>query len=188
MNRIIFKLLFSFFSITVILYIFKISTYSPPKLPYILEESAKIPVFFHGKPSFSQESIDIAMKAFSINVAKEDFWPLMDLSQDDRGVTYPGSILNKPQVFVGPEAFISWGILGSTLAHDIEIHCQQNVYLIVFKDLLGFDGTGDAEREAYSHEIFYKNRFHLTDREVVDIRDIMTQHYPSLKWPILSSK
>jgi len=96
---------------------------------------------------------------------------------DYRGLTIPGNIIYKTKILLGPEAFVSWGILGSTLAHEIEIHCKQNVYLIILKDLLNLDGTKYAEREAYSHEINNKERFNLTDEEVNSIEEVMNQFY-----------
>ena len=82
------------------------------------------------------------------------------------------------EVTVGPAAFESWGLLGSTLAHELEVHCQQNFTYIRLLDLLGLDGTLKAEREAYQHELSNAGRFHLGEVERENIKATMDFYYP----------
>ena len=78
----------------------------------------------------------------------------------------------------GPVAFESWALLGSTLAHEIEIHCEQSFLLIRLMDTVGFSGTLSAEREAYMHEISNRERFNLSEYEIANIRNTMNYFYP----------
>jgi hypothetical protein len=95
-------------------------------------------------------------------------------------------------------AFTSWGILGSTLAHEIEIHGNQSFLKIEFLNFLysyiqnnskfvssifpSFDimtyenmGLGSylAEKEAYSYEINSDKRFNLKIKEVLAIKNTL---------------
>lgn len=166
------------FFVFVLVIIGKISFTPTYKTPLPLLYAKRIPVKITGKPKVSAESIDIAMKAYSIYLPNNTVNPSVDKAMVDRGLTLPGNVFFSTKVFIGPEAFMSWGLLGSTLAHEVEIHCRQNVYLIVLKDILGLEGTLWAEREAYSYEISNKNRFHLTSSEIEDIKIIRDQFYP----------
>jgi hypothetical protein len=89
--------------------------------------------------------------------------------------------MSKTKVFVGPTAFSSWGMLGSTLAHEVEVHCRQNFPLIVLKDQLGLDGTVEAEREAYEYEIQNAGRFGLDHRDQNLIAATVEYYYPREK-------
>jgi hypothetical protein len=130
------------------------------------------------RPSLNQESIDYALKIFDIKVPKNVNHPSLDMLIEDRGLTTyhtDGTIT----VVVGPNAFTSWGILGSTLAHELEVHCLQNVRSVIARDLLGLNGTRDAERAAYMHEIKNHKRFGLSQKEVYNVIETMEMFYPA---------
>lgn len=129
-------------------------------------------------PEISQNSIDRAIELFSIKMPKGVEWPLLDLSIQDRGVTILDGYSGEMRVLIGPGAFSSWAILGSTLSHELEVHCRQNFGLVRFLDFIGFDGTTMAEREAYQHEIEHAIRFGLTRSEISGIQDTMDFFYP----------
>ncbi len=130
------------------------------------------------KPTLSQESVDAAMEMFNIKVPHNVQSPTFDASLEDRGLTTLRGWGHKLEVSVGPAAFESWGLLGSTLAHELEVHCRQNFTLIRALDLIGFNGTWDAEREAYHHELDNAKRFHLTESERFNIKATLDFYYP----------
>ncbi len=130
------------------------------------------------KPPMTQESIDIAMEMFNIQVPKNADAPKLDMKLEDRGLTTLNGYGKKLEVTIGPAAFTSWAVLGSTLAHEVEIHCNQNFSLIRMKDMLGLDGTNGAEREAYLHELSNSDRFKLKEADQASIRETMDYYYP----------
>ena len=133
------------------------------------------------KPPISQDSIDLALIMFDIEVPENARHPLYDNNLVDRGVTTQSGWLNPLQVRIGREAFESWGILGSTLAHELEIHCQQSFTWINILDVFGLDGTHKAERQAYSYEISNAKRFGLTKKDVKNIKITMDYFYPTVE-------
>ena len=91
----------------------------------------------------------------------------------DRGRTSWNLFGGLVAVQIGPIAFTSWGLLGATLAHELEIHCQQNLMAISFKDALGIDAKNAAEKAAYAHELANANRFGLSPEETQRIKDTL---------------
>lgn len=136
------------------------------------------PVQFVGGPSPSQSDINQALEAFEIKIPKNVKGPFFSSELDDRGLTIRKGIMSDAVVYVGPEAFSSWGLLGSTLAHEIEVHCRQNFLAIHFQNISGFDGTGYAEREAYGYELAHAERFGLSVYERDLISSTMVYFYP----------
>lgn len=137
----------------------------------------------NSKPSLSQESIDIALVMFDIRIPPNAMHPVFDPELEDRGLTTLRGWGRKLEVTIGPAAFASWGLLGSTLAHELEVHCQQNFAMIRLQDLFGLEGTANAEREAYIHELNNAERFHLSNVERVNIQATMDFYYPTNKQP-----
>ncbi len=127
----------------------------------------------------TQESIDLALKMFAIEVPPTATAPRLDLNLEDRGLTTLNGWGSKLDVTIGPAAFSSWALLGSTLAHELEVHCLQNFFVIRVKDALGLKGTDQAEREAYMHELANSNRFHLKQSDQINIKATMDYYYPS---------
>lgn len=129
-------------------------------------------------PEISQASINLALVMFGINVPASAEFPLLDQDLKDRGMTTRGAFMEKAKVTIGPAAFSSWGLLGSTLSHELEVHCQQNFLAIYVLDFVGLDGTGTAEREAYVHELKNARRFGLEIADSQMIADTMEYYYP----------
>jgi hypothetical protein len=129
-------------------------------------------------PEVSQASIDLAMVLYGIEVPPGAEPPRLDMELKDRGLTTRGAFMEKAKVTVGPAAFTSWSLLGSTLSHEIEVHCQQNFLAIYMMDLAGLDGTGAAERQAYVHELRNARRFGLEIADAQMIADTMDFYYP----------
>lgn len=159
-------------------------------------------------PTVSQDSIDAAVEAFSIDVPKTVLGPHLDMTLYDRGLTTGDSFDAEKSVAIGPAAFTSWGILGSTLGHEIEVHAKQSFLKIVLLDKISRlklsskrffskafagnhsvkdgvekeyveDGTWKAEREAYQYEMSEAERYGLSNREVKSIEHIVNTYYPA---------
>ena len=129
-------------------------------------------------PAVSQQSLDVAMAVFGIDVGPNTALPLLDLDLADRGLTSRGGLSSRSVITIGPPAFSSWGLLGSTLAHEVEIHGRQNFFAISFLDMIHLDGTGAAERQAYQHEISSARRFSLPIDDKQMIAETMEYYYP----------
>ena len=130
------------------------------------------------KPPMTQESIELAMQMFHIEVPQGASYPRLDPNLEDRGLTTMNGWGKDLDVTVGPAAFTSWALLGSTLAHELEVHCRQSFFLIRVKDMIGMKGTDEAEREAYLHELTNSERFHLKTTDQLNIRATMDYYYP----------
>ena len=116
------------------------------------------------------------------NVISLEFNPKLD----SRGVVKFAGIGGYCEVEIGPYAFRSEGLLGSTLAHELEGHCNQNHLYIALLDSLSFFwavplGTGLAEQEAYRIEINGRERFGLSDDENEVIEYFLDDYAPSFK-------
>ena len=146
---------------------------SPFATDSIYESDVYLREEFGPLPALSGASIDEAIKRFSIYVPKNIARPEIDQDLTDRGRTswnlFGGSIAVK----LGPVAFSSWGLLGATLAHELEIHCQQNLVAITFKDAFGLDAKNNAEKEAYAHELSNAERFGLSTEETERIKETL---------------
>jgi hypothetical protein len=129
-------------------------------------------------PEMTQESIDLAMKIFAIKLPANTSHPTFDPALKDRGLTVSHPLSGDISVTIGPAAFENWALLGSTLAHEVEIHCRQPLLLVMIADFLGVDGTGIAEREAYRYELANQERFKLDSWDARAIEDTMNHFYP----------
>lgn len=129
-------------------------------------------------PPLRQESIQKAIELYQIKIPKNVVTPTLDLSMTDRGLTVRRGALAPLKVFIGPDAFSSWPLLGSTIAHEVEVHCRQNFLAIHLMDLAGLDGTGNAEREAYEYELRHAERFGLAPYDRDLIRSTASYFYP----------
>ena len=120
-----------------------------------------------GVPPVSQESIDIAVAHFKIRVPQSSEFPELDRELEDRGATYSPSFFGGYKIIkIGRAAFSSWGMLGATLAHEAEVHGNQNFSWVVVRDAFLLQGTEQAECDAYRYEVNNAVRFGLTEEEV----------------------
>lgn len=158
-----------------------ITSCAPSFLPegYIMRvPGPKIPVTsLKDTPDCGQDSINIAMDAFSIDIKGACQYPKFDTHLMDRGIT---SL--KPNgeytVSIGPAAFESWSLLASSLAHELEVHCGQNFFIIRVLDGFGYHGTHRAEREAYTYELRNQIRFGHSQETAEDIVSTRDYYYP----------
>lgn len=155
-------------------------------------------------PGQSQESLDLAAELFSVDISHNVVGPFFDSHLEDRGLTTGGTINAQKTVTIGPAAFTSWSVLGSTLGHEVEIHAKQSFLKVVLLDKLTHvklalrkgigrvfpqfkpsvrqlfeEGTWSAEREAYLFELGSAKRFHLSIEETQSILQVMNYYYPS---------
>jgi len=131
----------------------------------------------NGLPTLSQNSIDMALEIYNIHVPASAKHPVLNRELEDRGISSRAAWSDLITVEVGPSAFLSWGLLASTLAHELEVHCNQNFALINVMDRLGLNGTLNAEREAYKHELKNAKRFGLDANQQQLIKDTMDYYY-----------
>jgi len=129
-------------------------------------------------PAKSQASIELALIAYGFDLAQSGTYPSMDMNLTDRGLTEKMGYEQSKKVKIGPSAFDTWALLGSTMSHELEIHCQQNFVFISIADALGLDGTDLAEREAYEWELKQGQRFGLLAEEKALIRATVDSYYP----------
>ena len=144
-----------------------------------LNDAAAIQVVLpDSPPQQDQEAINLAMVAYNIKSSRNMRWPEFDENMRDRGLTVRGPWLQDSYVAVGPAAFDSWALLGSTLGHEIEVHCEQNFPLITLMDFIGLGGTIAAERQAYVYELANSRRFGLAEYDRSLVEATMTYYYP----------
>lgn len=129
-------------------------------------------------PAYTDDSIATAMAMFGIQVPSNADKPYFDRTLSDRGLTIKRAWHKNAEVKIGPAAFSSWSLLGSTLAHELEVHCRQNFFMISILDRLGLDGTVIAERQAYKHELIMAERFGLSKQDRGFIRETLHYYYP----------
>ena len=148
------------------------------------ENSARLgahakPDFTHtSSPEFTEKSIAKALTLYGIQVPQNVRGPFISKDLEDRGVTIREGLNHKLVVYIGRDAFSSWAMLGSTLGHEIEVHCRQNFLAIHLQDLAGFDGTGAAEREAYKYELSHADRFGINQYDREFIKNTAEYFYP----------
>jgi hypothetical protein len=147
--------------------------------PQLSGQDSYTPIMLaENKPVISQKSIADAIRLFKIKMPDRMIGPTLDMTLQDRGLTSREGYFARPEVRIGPTAFTSWAVLGSTLAHEIEVHCQQNFLKIATLEKIGLRGIDRAERTAYSYELIQAERFGLTAFEQDQIQDTMNRFYP----------
>lgn len=140
--------------------------------PFALEEPLA------GVPTPGDEAVAIAMQYFGIQGPDGMPSPRFAPDFEDRGLTECTAWSRYCSVVVGPAAFSSWAVLGSTLAHEIEVHGRQSFLGIWLMDQLGLDGLIYAERQAYQYELAMAHRFGTSQQDLDLIRVTMDHYYP----------
>ena len=133
-----------------------------------------------GIPPISQASIIKAVDNFRIQVPMLSRYPKLDSDMDKTllGEAHYILFIHMCIPTIGPGAFTSWGRLGAVLAHEVEVHCNQNWWKSNIDEMLQQDPTAMLEREAYKYTLLDNKRFQLTVREQLSIMYVMTYHYP----------
>jgi hypothetical protein len=126
----------------------------------------------------TNENIRFATKAYAIDLPRHVSKPVLNKKISDRGLTYGTGLGHKKEVDIGPAAFLSWSILGSTLGHEVEVHCNQSFTLIWLSELFHLKGTLIAERQAYEYEVANSVRFGLSSGEEAQIISTKEYFYP----------
>lgn len=129
-----------------------------------------------------QPAVDYALKAFKIQIPSKVKSIKFNVVLQNRGLASGNDFAI--DVEVGPTAFSSWGQLGATLAHEVEVHGTQSFSAMRALNLISFLNSSDrrwgtliAERAAYNYEINNRIRFNLTDSEVKNIKETMEEWY-----------
>lgn len=134
-----------------------------------------------GVPYVSQKSIDRAVHVYDIKVPLFTLHPSLDIDM-------PEGILGQARSYIlihlciptiGPGSFTSWGKLGAVIAHEVEVHCNQNWWRHAIDLFLGVDTMPQLEREAYMYMLLDSKRFNLTPQEREDIFITMLLLYPN---------
>ncbi len=131
-------------------------------------------------PPMSEESIRLAMEYFQIELPANTAMPTLDIKLKSRGLTSRSLLNTLNKVSIGPEAFMSWGLLASTIAHEVDIHCKQNLLWITLQEMVGINGSVKAEIEAYNYELSNSKKFGLRAFEVHNIRRSRDYYYPAI--------
>ena len=133
-----------------------------------------------GVPPVSQASIIKAVNNFEIQIPMFSRYPSLDMDMDKSalGEARFSVLLNMCAPTIGPGAFTSWNMLGAILAHEVEVHCNQNWWKSYTDRIFGDDPTPMLEREAYIYTVLDRKRFHLTLEEQLDILAVMLYLYP----------
>lgn len=128
-------------------------------------------------------SIDEAVRRFSIRVPEESVI-MFNKGRKERAITMTSSREGGKGAFVilGPGAFTSWALLGSTLAHELEVHAHQDIpgaQKLTELDLPG--GIYQMEIDAYHYEINQRQRFGTSDYEVENYMRAWLKEYNKLE-------
>jgi hypothetical protein len=148
--------------------------------PIVPTSTVKDYPVLEGIPSISQESIDKAIENFEIHVPLFALHPRLDLHMRDAvGQAYLQYFYHICKTAIGPGAFTSWGMLAAVIAHEVEVHCNQNLWLAGFEATLGKSSILKLERQAYMYTLLEAKRFQLTDSEILSINSVMEYYYPA---------
>jgi hypothetical protein len=167
----------------------------------LLRDMQAVHVAVHlSPPVCGEQAIQAAISIFSIDTSGTDIG--FDPTIWDRGIISMSGD-GRMHVDIGPSACSSWASLGSTIAHETEVHAKQvwavGIALnVVSRTVNGFRGVRIAdheesvgstrfEREAYLFEIESRDRFGLSDDEVDAIFSIVNFYYPEERaemWPL----
>lgn len=124
-----------------------------------------------------QQAIEFAIKVYQIDVTKAKK-VVYDSSVIGEALTVPGHRGEPPTIRVGNQAFSSAPMLGSTLAHESEIHVgKQERRGRWYNDPIG---KPLQEVEAYDFEIASHERFDLSSKDLADLQARRKHHYDKL--------
>jgi hypothetical protein len=131
-----------------------------------------------------QSAINRAIAAYGIDVRNVPFGVAYSPHggmRDREGATYvdgDGTI----RVEIGDEAFASAARLGSTIAHEVEVHVNRQVVNGIFFASADEQGWLIQEVEAYDYELASKERFGLSADEIRLVKLRRASCYRRLQW------
>ena len=138
---------------------------------------------FYVTPLTSDESIQIALKQFKIEVPENVTVRYAGFKENVRGHTIENEKNGQNKtVLIYDLAFSSWAVLGSTLAHEIEVHVKQDFSYIRKKNAVFKNNYGQnrAEVEAYQYELDNSERFSLNNEEKENIENLLDEYREKL--------
>ena len=127
--------------------------------------------------------IKLAIEAYSLKIPDHVNSITYDPELFDRGLIIQDYFNKNADIFIGDAALESWSLLASTLAHEAEVHGNQSFLSIGIMNLLLLDGVAIAERSAYNYELSQKDRFGLSEKELIEIEATKNLYYPASKTP-----
>lgn len=86
------------------------------------------------------------------------------------------------RVLIGDPAFSSVAWLGSTIAHEVEIHVNRQLFKDVYYPASDEQGQLIQEVEAYDHEIRNRDRFGLSHDELDSVRRRRAMSFRRMQW------
>jgi hypothetical protein len=126
------------------------------------EPNLNIQELMNRPPEISNQSIQVALFVYDIKIPSICNYPIL-IKDSVPGIRATTTIhgFKVRDVLVYPAAFDSWNLLGSTLAHELEVHCKQSVIEhSIFALFRGEEySIARFEVEAYQHEIDNAERF-----------------------------
>ena len=170
-----YKIVFAFFCLYIVI-LCKVAS-NQKEAFFENQENVEIKLDYSTKPSVTMESIHLAMMAFGIESPAGMDGPYLVKEGLIENGYYRGLTVAegwKPTaVYIYESAFESWGLLGSTLAHEIEVHYNQRFLFAKFMGLITLSDKWEnlLEAEAYNHEVVNQERFGLTISEVFRIKE-----------------
>lgn len=112
----------------------------------------------------SSDEINFALEVYGIKSSHVD-----KISFDENLYSRGEYNVVTNEVSIGPAALVSWGVLGSTLIHEVEVHGNQGIdkkILLGWQEkLLGKSSLAALEIEAYESEVRNSHRLgvHIID-------------------------
>ena len=83
---------------------------------------------------------------------------------------------------IGDEAFASAARLGSTIAHEVEVHVNRQIAKGISYPSTDEQGTLIQEVEAYDYELAGTDRFGLSADELKLLKQRRASYYRKLQW------
>ena len=123
--------------------------------------------------------LKIAISAYSIKIPEHIQYVKFNKDLMDRGMIIGDWSNKNAKIYIGQPAFSSWAILGSTIAHEAEVHGSQSFLAIGLLDLIFNRGIISAETVAYNYEISNSKRFGLSKKEIAEIEHTKNHHFPN---------
>jgi hypothetical protein len=131
-----------------------------------------------------QAAIQRAIDTYGIDVSHVPFGVIYSPHgnmRDREGATFldrDGTV----RVEIGDDAFASASRLGSTIAHEVEVHVNRQIAKGIHDPPSDEQGTLIQEVEAYDYELLNKDRFGLSDDELKLLKQRRASYYRRLEW------
>lgn len=146
----------------------KVEGFYNQKLAHEMQQ-VKVKVNLTNPPKCDQYNLDLAYVMYSINKPIWAKYPIYKEAYCDdflycdegvRGAFFYHKIIKRRPVEIYCSAFTSWGMLGSVIAHEVEVHGNQDIGIMSYEQI---------ESEAYLYQYNNAERFGLTLSEKTEL-------------------